>query len=80
MGHTLMYLNTKVKYFFHKLAHEEKGGAELVATLVIIGIVLVLAFIFRDQISGLAASLWNSLVQGNNASAEQSEIVSEWTT
>lgn len=73
-----MYLETKTKYFFHKLTHDEKGGAELVATLVIIGIVLVLAFVFRDQIAKLVGDLWNSLVRGENASGTQSSIVATW--
>lgn len=78
MYNVLSYLKFKGEKFLYNLKNEENGGAELIATIVIIGIVLVLAFIFRDQISGLVANLWNSIVQGNNSDGSQQDIVSAW--
>ena len=54
------YFGTKngVRRFFT----EEKGGAEIIATVVVIGIVLVIAFLFRDALKALFISLWNGLV------------------
>lgn len=78
MYNVLSYLKFRGEKFLYNLKNEENGGAELIATIVIIGIVLVLAFVFRDQISGLVANLWNSLVQGGDSSANQNEIVSSW--
>lgn len=80
MQATFGYLKLKAQSFFYRLTHEEKGGAELVATLVIIGIILFLAFIFRDQISELVGKLWNNLVAGKNASATQSDVAGEWNS
>ncbi len=78
MYNVLSYLKFKGEKFLYNLKNEENGGAELIATIVIIGIVLVLAFVFRDQIASLVANLWNSIVKGDDASAAQSDIVSSW--
>lgn len=42
--------------------HEEKGAADIIAMVVIIGIVIVLAFTFREQIFKLFNNLWNNYV------------------
>ena len=48
----------------------ERRKCQNVALVVIIGIVLILGFIFKDEILNLFQSLWNNLVAGksrNNA-------------
>lgn len=50
---------------FDDFMHEEKGGSEIIAMVLIIAIVLVLAGIFWDKISAFFESLWNSVVAKN---------------
>ena len=51
----------KVDAWFKRMFNEQAGGAEVIATLVIIAVVLVLALAFRDNISDLIKSLWNGM-------------------
>ena len=53
----------KAKAIMHHFAHDEKGAAEIIAMIVIIGLILVLAFVFRDAIIKLFQNLWNSFVK-----------------
>jgi len=47
----------------HEFWEEEKGStATIVVEIVMVGMILVLAFIFRNAIGDLFASLWKSLV------------------
>lgn len=62
-----------------RLIKGEAGGAELIATLVIIGIVLILAFAFKDKLTGLVKSIWNNLVASGNESTTQQNVASTWT-
>ena len=78
LGYTLNYYKIKADNWFKRVFKEQAGGAELVATLVIIGIVLVLAFAFKDKLTDMTGELWNALVRGENANASQQDIVSEW--
>lgn len=69
-----MYIKTKLSLqrAMHYLFEEEKGSSEVIALVVIIGIVLILGFIFKDEILKLFQSLWNKLVAGksrNNANS-----------
>ena len=45
--------------------HDEKGEVNIVATVVLIGIAVLLAIIFKDAISNLIKSLLNTI--GNKA-------------
>ena len=78
MKTAVSYCKWKVDMWFRRIFKEQAGGAELVATLVIVGIVLVLAFVFRDKIADLVKNLWNSIVKGDDPDAEQSNIVNSW--
>ena len=69
----------KVNGFFRRAFKEEKGGAELIATLIIIGIVLILAFAFKDKLIGLVKNLWNSLLKNGNENTAQGDVVEDWT-
>lgn len=53
-----------VKAKLREWREEEKGSTSaIVVEIVMVGMILVLAFIFRKQIGELFANLWNSLVK-----------------
>ena len=62
----------KVDAWFKRMFNEQAGGAEVIATLVIIAVVLVLALAFRDNISGLVKSLWNGMLNIGEESQQPS--------
>ena len=68
----------KVDSWFKRVFKEQAGGAELIATLVIIGIVLILAFAFKDHLTDLVKGIWNSLVVNGDETTTQQSVVSEW--
>lgn len=72
------YCLNKVDGWFKRVFKEQAGGAELIATIVIIGIVLILAFAFRTQLVELVKNLWNNLLKNGNQNTQQSDVVSEW--
>lgn len=76
IGCTLTYAKARVHGWFMRVFKEEAGGAEVIATLVIIAVVLVLALAFRDNISELVKSLWNNML--NMGEAEQAPEIPEW--
>lgn len=75
---SLVYCKVKVDGFFRRLFKENAGGAELIATLIIIGIVLILAFAFKDKLSELVKNIWNNLIVNGNESTNQKDIGTEW--
>ena len=76
---TASYGLYKVDSWFKRVFKEQAGGAELIATLIIIGIVLILAFIFKDKLIELVQNLWNNLLKDGNESTSQQDVVNEWT-
>ena len=62
----------KVDAWFKRMFNEQAGGAEVIATLVIIAVVLVLALAFRDNISDLVKSLWNDMLNIGEESQQPS--------
>ncbi len=75
-----MALNCKIKVdgMFKRVFKEQAGGAELIATLVIIGIVLILAFAFKDHLIELVENIWNNLIANGNQNTTQQQVVSQW--
>ena len=69
----------KIDGWFKRVFKEQAGGAELIATIVIIGIVLILAFVFRDQLITLVKNLWNGLLKNGDQNTNQQDVVDEWT-
>lgn len=63
-----MYIKAKLSFqrAMHYLLEEEKGSSEVIALVVIIGIVLIIGFIFKDAILDLFQNLWNKLVAGKS--------------
>ena len=78
MKHTGNYYKMKVDAWFRKVFKEQAGGAELIATLVIIGIVLILAFIFKDKLIDLVKNIWNKLLRDGDANTGQGDVVDAW--
>lgn len=68
----------KVDSWFKRVFKEQAGGAELIATLIIIGIVLILAFTFKDKLIELVQNLWNNLLKNGNEDTKQGDVVNEW--
>ena len=68
----------KVDGWFKRVFKEQAGGAELIATLIIIGIVLILAFAFKEKLIDLVQNLWNNLLKNGNEDTKQGDVVEEW--
>ncbi|MBR6862395.1 MAG: hypothetical protein IKM73_13850 [Acidaminococcaceae bacterium] len=47
-----------------RLKDEQRGDAGVITAIVLIGIAVVLGFVFKDAIGTLAGNLWRSLVGG----------------
>ena len=62
MQNAAIMAKIKIDAWFQRVFKEQAGGAEVIATLVIIAVVLVLALAFRDNISELVKSLWNGML------------------
>ena len=75
---TATYGLYKVDGWFKRVFKEQAGGAELIATLIIIGIVLILAFAFRTQLTNLVMELWNGLMVNGNEDTTKGDILTEW--
>lgn len=62
----------RVKEALKEAWEEEKGGTStVVIEIVMVGMILVLGYMFRKQIGGLFTSLWNDLVtKGSSATGE----------
>lgn len=59
----MSYLQIKTRAGLHKMFKEERGASGTIEAVVIIGIVIVLAFLFRSAIFNLFKSLWDGLVK-----------------
>lgn len=70
------YAKATVHGWFQRVFKEQAGGAEVIATLVIIAVVLVLALAFRDNISALVKSLWNNML--GMGEENQDPTIPEW--
>lgn len=73
MSYLMFYCKTKVDAWFARVFKEQAGGAELIATLVIIAIVLGLALTFRTKLNGLVKDLWNNLLVNQEETYQPTE-------
>lgn len=55
----------KARLMAHKFLHHENGEVNIVATVVLIGIAVILAVLFKDQVAKLINGLFSQL--GDNA-------------
>lgn len=74
----MLLIKAKVDNWFRRVFKEQAGGAELVATLVLVGIVLILAFAFKEQLFKLVKSIWNQLVVKGNENSTQQGVTKTW--
>ena len=44
-----------------KFLKDEKGGAEIIATIILVAVVVLLALFFREQIGALVTNIWSSI-------------------
>lgn len=75
---TVVACKIKIDSMFKRVFKEQAGGAELIATLVIIGIVLILAFAFKDKLIELVKSIWNNLIANGNENTSQTDVATQW--
>lgn len=70
------YLKIKTRAGLHKMFSEERGASGTIEAVIMIGIVVVIAFIFRTQILKLFEDLWNNLVVTgvNKKGAETTDV------
>ena len=81
LSYGLFVAKCKTHAFFQKVFKENAGAAELIATLVIVGIVLAIALIFRNQLSDMVGKLWNQLVRdGDTSKVNSNNVVDSWNT
>lgn len=65
----LSYMKKRAAAAWQEMKEDEKGStATVVIEIVMIGMVLVLGFMFRKQIGNLFVQLWNNLVINRNTS------------
>ena len=70
----LMLAKNRVKERAKEFWEEEKGSTStIVVEIVMVGMILVLAYIFREQIGNLFSQLWNKLVHFDGNGKESIE-------
>ena len=57
----IMFMKMWLMAKLNKFAHEEKGDVNIVSIVVLIGIAVVLAIIFKDAIVGLIQGMLNTI-------------------
>lgn len=65
---SMMMFGSYAKMKLSQLFSDEKGAVDIVAIVVLIGIAVLLAVIFKDQIAALLESLFKTIT-GNATSA-----------
>ena len=61
MGKLCMMAYIKVMQAKQKFLEEERGAVDIVAIVVLIGIAVLLAVLFKDQVTGLLNSLFETI-------------------
>lgn len=61
----------KARLMAHRFLHEENGEVNIVATVVLIGIAVVLAILFKNQIGNLLKGLFNQIGENANSAFEK---------
>ena len=74
----LNYLWSKAQTGLNRFKNEEHGGSEIIALVVVIGVVLIIAFIFKDAIGNLFVSLWNNFVVNGNKNTTQADAAGSY--
>lgn len=66
MMQNLMLMGTMAKMKLRSFFSDEKGEVNIVAIVVLIGIAVLLALIFKDQIEGLLETLFGTITENAN--------------
>lgn len=66
MMQNLMLMGTMAKMKLRQFFSDEKGEVNIVAIVVLIGIAVLLALIFKDQIEGLLETLFGTITENAN--------------
>lgn len=66
MLQNMLMLGNMAKYKLRKLFSDEKGEVNIVAIVVLIGIAVLLALIFKDQIQKLLETLFGTITKNAN--------------
>lgn len=71
MLQSMMMFGSYAKMKLRQLISDEKGAVDIVAIVVLIGIAVLLAVIFKDQIAALLESLFKTITKtANNTVSE----------
>ena len=72
----MFFMSVKAREAMKKVLSEERGASGTIELVVIIGIVLVIAFLFRNSIGDLFESLFNDLIVDtvNNNGGSMSQV------
>lgn len=62
----MMMFGNYAKMKLRQLISDEKGAVDIVAIVVLIGIAVLLAVIFKDQIAALLESLFGTITENAN--------------
>lgn len=62
----LMILSSMAKAKLHDIFTDEKGEVNIVAIVVLIGIAVLLALVFKDQITNLLQTLFGTITENAN--------------
>lgn len=66
MLQNMMLFGSMAKYRLKKLFSDEKGEVNIVAIVVLIGIAVLLALIFKSQIQSLLETLFGTITENAN--------------
>ena len=72
----LICTKIKVENWFRRAFKEQAGGAEVIATLIIVAVVLALALAFKDKLTQLVKNLWNNIT--NDGSDYSNPEIPQW--
>lgn len=63
LANKIFLMGLQVKEKIEKLCKDESGETNIIAIILILAIVIALAIIFRNQLTGLFNKIWGSLFQ-----------------
>lgn len=61
-------------------AKDERGASDVLAMIIIIGLVLAIALVFRKQIINLVEKLWSTFVEGKELDANHEFKIDGWNS
>ncbi len=73
MLQSMMMFGSYAKMKLRQLISDEKGAVDIVAIVVLIGIAVLLAVIFKDQIAGLLESLFGTITDNATKAVNSGE-------